>query len=205
MKKWKSDNKEHVKEYDKQWRRDNFEYDKQRQSKWREENKKHISKCNENNYQKNRENILKYKKDNYPKDKERILEYAHNYYRGNKEKIGIKNKEWGKNNPGYHKQWQKTEKGKANSQRGQTLRRTREKNIINTLTSQEWLDILEENNYRCVYCGVEFNCENLPTKDHITPLSKGGDNVKENIVPACRSCNSKKNNKIIKKKEMAIC
>ncbi|MCK4464389.1 MAG: HNH endonuclease [Bacteroidales bacterium] len=37
---------------------------------------------------------------------------------------------------------------------------------------------------------------NRETKDHVIPISKGGDNTKENIVPACQSCNSKKFNKI---------
>ena len=37
----------------------------------------------------------------------------------------------------------------------------------------------------------------MPTRDHIIPISKGGNNVKENIVPAYRSCNSKKHNKLI--------
>ena len=70
--------------------------------------------------------------------------------------------------------------------------------IINTLTSNEWLGILKKYYWRCAYCGKEFDLFNRPTRDHIIPISKGGDNVKENIVPACKSCNSKKYNKIIK-------
>jgi len=97
-----------------------------------------------------------------------------------------------------HRYWRKTEKGKANSQRGKTKRRAKERNIINTLTSQEWLDILEEYNYRCAYCDVEFDIENMSTQDHIIPISKGGDNTKDNVVPACKGCNSKKFNKILK-------
>ena len=94
------------------------------------------------------------------------------------------------------RKYRKTEKGKASSQRGHSNRRAKEKLIINTLTSKEWEDILEQYNYRCVYCGVEFNCENLPTRDHVIPISKGGNNVKENIVPACQSCNSRKGAKL---------
>ena len=33
------------------------------------------------------------------------------------------------------------------------------------------------------------------TMDHITPISKGGAHTASNIVPACQSCNSKKNNR----------
>lgn len=44
----------------------------------------------------------------------------------------------------------------------------------------------------CVYCGktgADF------TIDHIEPLSKGGKHATENLVYACRSCNSSKQNK----------
>ena len=96
----------------------------------------------------------------------------------------------------YRKRWLKTEKGKAFNQRLKITRRTREKNIINTLTAQEWVDILKEYKFRCAYCGKEFTLFDRETRDHVIPISKGGDNVKENIVPACQSCNSKKGDRI---------
>jgi hypothetical protein len=58
----------------------------------------------------------------------------------------------------------------------------------------EWVKILLEYNYKCAYCGKES--KNLE-QDHVIPLSKGGLHTKENIVPACRSCNASKNNKIL--------
>jgi len=50
---------------------------------------------------------------------------------------------------------------------------------------------------KCAYCGIDFDENNLPTRDHIIPISKGGDNTKENVIPACRICNAKKGNKIL--------
>ena len=44
---------------------------------------------------------------------------------------------------------------------------------------------------RCHYCGGEFPPEDL-TMDHVVPLSRGGRSVKENLVPACKDCNSRK-------------
>jgi 5-methylcytosine-specific restriction endonuclease McrA len=55
-------------------------------------------------------------------------------------------------------------------------------------------DVIEDVVYRaviasgpCVYCG-----DRATTADHVRPLSSGGRHVIENLVPACRSCNSSK-------------
>ena len=123
--------------------------------------------------------------------------YKKQYYQDNKEK-------WAIRDPEYMKNYRKTENGKASKQRSKSRRRAIMKEIVNTLTSQEWLDLLEAHDYKCAYCGVEFDCENLPEKDHVIPISKGGDNIKENIVPACRNCNAKKRNKDICELDLAI-
>jgi 5-methylcytosine-specific restriction enzyme A len=44
---------------------------------------------------------------------------------------------------------------------------------------------------RCYYCGSTVSYEEL-TMDHLVPLSRGGRSSKENLVPACKSCNNKK-------------
>lgn len=71
-------------------------------------------------------------------------------------------------------------------------RRTQVANLEFTLTKEEWEKILEKFKYRCAYCRKEGKLE----MDHVIPISKGGPTTKENIVPACRSCNSKKGNRI---------
>lgn len=47
---------------------------------------------------------------------------------------------------------------------------------------------LEIHNFTCVYCGEDINPLNWHL-DHYTPLSKGGKNKFENIVPSCSTCN----------------
>ena len=51
----------------------------------------------------------------------------------------------------------------------------------------------------CKYCGVEMNDINYDpaqwTIEHIIPRTKGGTNTLDNIVIACRKCNSKKRTK----------
>lgn len=57
------------------------------------------------------------------------------------------------------------------------------------LTVRDWVLLKAIFNHCCAYCGkyTERLCQ-----DHIIPASKGGGHVLQNIVPACRSCNSKK-------------
>lgn len=59
-----------------------------------------------------------------------------------------------------------------------------------TLTLKEWREILKHWKKRCAYCGSIVRV----SIDHKLAVSQGGDNVKENVVPACGSCNSSKLN-----------
>ena len=43
----------------------------------------------------------------------------------------------------------------------------------------------------CYYCGKRVPAAEL-TMDHIVPLVRGGRSVKENLVPACKACNTRK-------------
>ena len=46
----------------------------------------------------------------------------------------------------------------------------------------------------CMYCGNQFGA-NLLTRDHVLPVSRGGDSVWENCVTACRGCNQRKDDR----------
>lgn len=68
--------------------------------------------------------------------------------------------------------------------------RARKRNApINDFTGQQWETMKILYKHRCAYCGKKD--QNL-TQDHIQPLSAGGSHTWLNIVPACRSCNSRK-------------
>jgi 5-methylcytosine-specific restriction endonuclease McrA len=43
----------------------------------------------------------------------------------------------------------------------------------------------------CLYCGEKFGVENL-SRDHVKPLSKGGEDVWTNVVTSCLRCNNRK-------------
>jgi 5-methylcytosine-specific restriction endonuclease McrA len=61
-----------------------------------------------------------------------------------------------------------------------------------TLTGEQWEAICERFNGRCAYCG-----EPGATMDHVIALSRGGEHSEDNVVPACSTCNSRKNNRTI--------
>jgi 5-methylcytosine-specific restriction endonuclease McrA len=49
--------------------------------------------------------------------------------------------------------------------------------------------------YQCQYCGASPDRENL-TIDHVSPRSRGGRSVWENVVTACAACNAKKGDRL---------
>lgn len=72
-------------------------------------------------------------------------------------------------------------------------RKAQQRNVeVNDLTAQEWTEIKALFKHRCAYCGSK---PVVLTMDHVVPLSKGGHHTASNIVPACQSCNSRKNDR----------
>ncbi|MBW7858385.1 MAG: HNH endonuclease [Leptonema sp. (in: Bacteria)] len=43
----------------------------------------------------------------------------------------------------------------------------------------------------CHYCRRNFKPNQL-TMDHLIPLARGGQSIKENLVPCCKQCNARK-------------
>jgi 5-methylcytosine-specific restriction endonuclease McrA len=62
-----------------------------------------------------------------------------------------------------------------------------------TLTAAEWEAIKTEQGYRCRYCDQLAPL----TMDHVIPVSKGGTHTRENVVAACKPCNSRKRDRLI--------
>jgi 5-methylcytosine-specific restriction endonuclease McrA len=61
------------------------------------------------------------------------------------------------------------------------------------LTSEEGRRILERDQYRCQYCGLDgrstFENSLIMTVDFVQPRAKKGKKTPSNLVAACRPCN----------------
>lgn len=81
-----------------------------------------------------------------------------------------------------------------------TIRRARKQSLPSNFTKKEWINCLNYWGGRCVYCGNQqgFLYDTEITADHFIPLAL--DNAQGtcagNIIPACRSCNCSKKDKI---------
>lgn len=53
-------------------------------------------------------------------------------------------------------------------------------------------DLLEQFEGTCAYCPAPAT-----TWDHVVPISRGGETLPGNVIPACQSCNSSKGNRDI--------
>lgn len=65
-----------------------------------------------------------------------------------------------------------------------------EKNKARELKTSQWWK-REISRGVCHYCGQKIPPDEL-TMDHVVPLVRGGKTTKGNVVPACKTCNSKK-------------
>jgi 5-methylcytosine-specific restriction endonuclease McrA len=55
----------------------------------------------------------------------------------------------------------------------------------------------------CAYCGGHFHVDEL-TREHITPVSRGGSDTWMNCITACRACNGHKGNRLPEEARMTL-
>ena len=55
----------------------------------------------------------------------------------------------------------------------------------------------------CAYCGNTFSFDEL-SRDHIMPTSRGGKDVWQNVVSACKPCNQRKNDMTLEESGMKL-
>ena len=163
----------------KQYREDNKEHRVELARQYYQSHKilkaEYQRKYREANPSKNAEYSVKYYRDNPKKSKESCKRY----YEKNKPRVAERLRQWQLSNP---------DKVRISNQK----RRSMKSDLVATFTIEEWELVREHFGNRCAYCGKKKPL----TQDHFYPLSKDGEYAKENIVPACTSCNCSKSNKL---------
>ena len=163
------------------WRAANPEYDHQRY--WA-------------NPEKVQANVRKWRAANPEKENERTRKWK----AANPEKVREASRKWKAANPENGRKWKAANPEKvreagrkwraANPEKARATKKRRYdrlKALPNTLTELQFLVILTYYRFSCAYCGKPWQEE-----DHVIPVVQGGGRTKENIVPACNSCNSRK-------------
>lgn len=142
-------------------------------------------------YSKNNKEELKERNKQYRENnKEKINEYHKQYRADNQEK----RKEYLKDNKElfkeYHKQYCKEHRDIYNMHNQRY--NAKKKQLPNTLTVEQWEECKNHFKGECAYCGKTKPL----AQDHFIPISKGGEYTINNIIPACKSCNSSKHDKV---------
>lgn len=168
--------KECVTPYQKDYYANHKETSKERARAWHADHREFANERSRRWRNENLEAAKQHDRDRYLLRRDESIARASKWQQNNPIKARQKQNRWRKENPEkFHGQISRRQAKEKGASR-------------NDLTAADWLIIKKQFGFRCAYCG-----EKKPlTRDHIIPLSKGGGHTLSNIVPACRSCNSKK-------------
>lgn len=168
-------NKEKIDEANKKWAKNNAERAKEYKAEWYQQNKETKIRAYK---ERNKEHISNAKKEYNEKHKAEKSAYWQQYYNWHKERIREQKRLYNRLNK---------EKCIRYTQKRVALKRK----LPASYTEAQWEQTKKFFDCKCAYCGKEKKL----AQDHFIPLSSGGEYTINNIVPACKSCNSSKHNK----------
>jgi len=135
----------------------------------------------------------------YRKNKEASAERVRKWRAKNKEAANVLNRRHYANTAESRREekrnyWRDvlSKRPKTDSERLADRLRRQKRREAGLLTRREWEEIVLQHGGKCAYCG---DSSSKLTIDHVIPISKGGRNEKQNVVPACGPCNSSKGNR----------
>jgi 5-methylcytosine-specific restriction endonuclease McrA len=127
----------------------------------------------------------------HPEHKEYVKDYNKDYRQ---------RPDYKEQNKSYQRKYAHTERGRIVLNLKTARRRKRERDLINDITPDQVIQILENQNRKCKICNKPFTDERRFELDHIVPVakSKPGDPglTYGNTQLLCRTCNAEKNSKV---------
>lgn len=176
---WREANSERYREYYTEYAKSpaGREVDK----RWKEKNPEKVKEQKQKYRENNRDKIQAYdrKRRTSEETREKVLGWSKSWRAENPERVRSYNSQYAKGNPEYFR---------AAAQK----RAAKKKSLACSLSLEEWEKAKAFFNNECAYCGKKLK---RLTQDHVIPLSKGGTYTADNIIPACKSCNSSKHDK----------
>lgn len=175
-KRWREEKPELYKAYYKEYQQ--TERARESKSKFRANHKEEIAEYKQRYRATHKAQIAEYDRSRRetPEGKEHANAMTRRWRAGNKEAVAEYNKRYEREHLDYFIQ-------------AGHKRNALKKKLPYTLTLEEWEAIKAEFSYCCAYCGKPLKHF---TQDHFIPLSAGGGYTRDNIIPACRRCNSSK-------------
>lgn len=178
---WRESNREKTREAARRWSKAHPDKVKQNIKRWLSENRE-WSREQKRQYRIAHPEIWRKSGQKYRKaNPEKVSARTRQWQISNKDKLLKAGRDWSRRNP---------EKVRLKSQN----RRALKKGNGGEITEQEWLNLLEKYEHRCLCCGRD---DVKLTLDHVVPIKLGGPNMIDNAQPLCRSCNSKKGFQVI--------
>lgn len=174
--------------------------------KWREANPDKAREIDHAKYLKRRDRHLEVAKVHYQLNRQKYVDYARRWRAANRERYNELSREAYWRDPeksraqarkdaakererhpervrARFREWAKSPQGRLYFRAQREMRR----GVPYTEEALEWIASLVDP--LCTYCG-----EPADSIDHIIAVTKGGTGERDNLTPACRSCNSKKRN-----------
>ena len=143
-----------------------------------------------------RNNHPNYAKEHYAKNADYYKQWAANWRKTHGKENSLKAQKWNrKNRERYNERmrlWRQDNPDKVH-RTNKINQAKRKKAKVFKVTVKDWKKLLNQYNFCCFYCKDKGEM----TMDHIIPISRGGNHSIGNIIPACKSCNSKKNKRFI--------
>ena len=193
---WKARNRETVREYNATYYHATLEYQSERHKRYRLANPIKTKECARLSRERHKEHRLQHMRDWYAQNKERVGLYRKRYYAEKKDVIRAYNKRYNElNREAINQHLRKRYQDPLHRARVTANLKRREARKAGNHSApykpQQLLGRQKDFDNSCSYCGTQGKM----TWDHFIPVKNGGCDALGNLVTACLSCNSSKNDR----------